>query len=480
MDELWTLDAVSRSFKEMIGARLVSDSKPPIWSMLSWVWLRLAGTYDAATMRLLPLVFSLLAIGAPLLGAVRLRSLRPAMLVMAALMALSLSAVHFATELRSYSMMIACGSAASVVWAGLLSGDLSRHGRWIFLFAFLGAMAGFAHYYGHLLYVGELGILGLLWVRAVPRRPLGILLAWGGLSLVPIALWYALTRAWFPTQPVAGAPEWSIVQTWLSHSLGPVTNVVANQVGVETLLAVISAAAIGGAVLVGVQARRTPERVGRAHQVGAAALAVVAAGVVGAWTASLILPPSMNFRNLAGLLPALLLGIACAATPGRAEGPGRWGGAAVVAVWIAASAAVIGQFGVTSLAPPWQIDAGYRETVRLLVASARETPAPALIGLKMPWDWHGQWDAAIRSELGDPPAESGAPVPLAVRWIMDVGELQSSDVPSGPLIAFTDASDSRSVALFAWLQEVRVDCEPSLIGGLGFGVVNVVRCPGGP
>jgi hypothetical protein len=101
-----------------------------------------------------------------------------------------------------------------------------------------------------------------------------------------------------------------------------------------------------------------------------------------------------------------------------------------------------------------------------------------LIGLEMPWDWHGHWDAAVRAELGEPPAESGDPVPLEVRWILNVEELRVSGLPEAPLIVFTDASDERSAELFAWLQEVRADCQPAVVGGPGYGVVSLVRCPG--
>jgi hypothetical protein len=213
-------------------------------------------------------------------------------------------------------------------------------------------------------------------------------------------------------------------------------------------------------------------------QVAASAFVVVAGGVAGAWIASLILPPSMNYRNLSALLPALLLTVAGVATLGRADGPARWTGAAVVSAWLLAAAMMIGPFGVAALAPPWQAEAGYRATVRALLDSTDEDAAPALIGLKMPWDWHGQWDAAIRAELGEPPVESDAPTPLAVRWILDVQELQSTGLPASPLIVFTDAIDARSVALFAWLQEARAGCESALLGGPGYGVISVVSCPG--
>jgi hypothetical protein len=108
----------------------------------------------------------------------------------------------------------------------------------------------------------------------------------------------------------------------------------------------------------------------------------------------------------------------------------------------------------------------------------QESPPPALIGLKMPWDWRGHWDAALRAELGEPPAESDDPVPLDVRWILDVQELRATGLPAAPLIVFTDAGDERSVALFAWLQEARAGCQSAALGGPGYGIVTVVRCPG--
>jgi len=487
LDELWTLDAVSRSFKEMIGARLVSDSKPPLWTVLSWVWLRAAGTYDPATMRLLPLGFGLAAIAAPVLGAVKMPPLRSTMLVLAALTALSLFPLAYSVELRSYSMMIAFGTAATVVWAGLLAGDLPRRGGWIFLFALTGALAGFSHYYGHLLYLGQLLALALAWAPTRPRRPLGILLGWGGVSLVPVIAWYGLTSRWFPTEPVAAAPSWSPVQTWLAYGFGPVSNLLANHApgypypdkpfGAETILFALTAVLILGGAALGLRTRCGAKPLQRTVVVGGGALFVIAFGVAVAWVASILLPPSMNYRNLAALLPALFLAVACAFTLGQSERTKRWSGAAVVGVWMIASVVLIAQFGVAALTPRWQAEAGYRATVRTLLAATREEPAVALIGLKLPWDWHGEWDAAARAELRLPPSESNDPAPLDVRWILDVQELRPSGLSDSPLIVFTDARDQRSVDLFGWVQEVRAGCERVVIGGPGFGAIDLLRCP---
>jgi uncharacterized membrane protein len=486
LDELWTLDAVSRSFKEMIGARLVSDQSPPLFTVLAWLWLRLVGTYDTATMRLLPLVLGSLAIVAPLAGAVRMPSLRPALLVMAALFGLSLFALQYDVEIRAYSTMVGLGAISTVVWAGLLVGGLPRSGRWIFTFALTGALAGFAHYYGNFPYVVELALLAATWLRAPSRRPLVVLLGWGALSLLPVVAWVVLTQRWFPNHAVAPAPSVAVINSWAEYALTPVASMLRERPpgyftfisGFGGLILVGVGLLIGAVAIFGLRRRASGWDVSPSARVGSNAAVVVVVSLALAWIASVVRPPSMNVRNLAALLPALYLALAAVATLGRPGRRDRQTGAAVVAVWTAATLLLVGRFGVAAAAPPWHVEAGYRATVQALLASRGEEPAPVLIGLEMPWDWHGQWDAAVRAELGEPPAESDDPVPLEVRWILDVRELRAAGLPAAPLIVFTDAADERSEALFAWLTEARAGCQSTVMGGPGYGVVSVVRCPG--
>lgn len=486
LDELWTLDAVSRSFKEMIGARLVSDQSPPLFTVLTWLWLQVTGTYDASAMRLLSIGLGSLAIFAPIVGASRLRSMRPALLVMAALAALSLFPLQYAIELRAYSMMIGLSTVSTVVWVGLLTGDLPRSGRWIFVFALTGALAGFAHYYGNLPYVAELALLAGSWVRAKPRRPLYTLLGWGSLSLMPVFAWFVLTQRWFRNQAVAPPPSVAEISTWVEYAFSPVTTVFRQQPpgyadgsgGSGVLFMLAAALIIAAAALLGRNRHVWSLDGRRSVQVGTYALLALAMGLAVAWVASVVRPPSMNVRNLAALLPLLFLAVGCAATPARSERANRLTGGAVIAVWVMAAMALIVQFGVAALTPPWQAQGGYRATVQALLASTHETPPPALIGLELPWDWHGHWDAAVNAELGRPHMEPSDPAPLNVRWILDVQELRLSGLPASPLIVFTDADDQRSLDLFAWLEEARSGCQTTLLGGPGFGVVSLLRCPG--
>ena len=486
LDELWTLDAVSRSFTEMVGARLVSDQSPPAWTSLSWLWLRLAGTYDETAMRSLPLVFGMVAVAAPLLGAVRMRRLRPALLVMTALMALSLMAVQYSVEMRAYAFTMALGSVATVVWAGLLTGSLPRTGRWIFTMALAGALVGFAHYYGNLLHVGLLGVLAVAWLRLDPRRPLYVLAGWGALSLVPVAAWYLATRHWSPGIAVAPEPGLGEIRTWTQYGYAPLANLLSGQspgyadggpgTGLAVLLVVVLV--LAGGLLLGFVTGRRPSLDGPAPAVpvGVSALAVVVVAVGAAWVLSLLLPPSMNARNLSAVVPALFLATACAATSARRRSR-QWAATALVTgAWLSAATVYTALHGVDDLAPPWHREAGYEAAAELVVASQGDGSGARLVGLKQAWDWHGDWDAVIRSETGAGPASPTDPEPLPVQWVLDVGDPALASLRGRPVVAFAYASDGRATDLVAWAQDAAGPCVVRTFGGPGVGEVVLADC----
>ena len=492
LDELWTLDAVSRSFKEMFGARLMPEGvfHPPLWSVVNWGWLRVVGTYDAEAVRLLPFSFSVAAIAAPLLGAIRLAPLRLALVLMAAVTALSLFNVQYAVELRSYSMMIAFGSAATVIWAGLLTGGLPRRAGWLFAFCLTGALAGFSHYYGHFLYAAEGATLLVTLLVSGKRGPARWLLAWGALSLAPLTVWLAFTSRPYSDPGVAGLPNWPTVQAWLAYAFGPASNVIAGRpaghlahgsfFGIETVAFGLTAAAILGATLRRVRSDRDTRPPSPVVTAGGWALLVVILGVASAWLASLVLPPSMNVKNLAALSPALFLAVACAATSSRSVAINRIAAGAITSLWAIFWALLIYRFGITSAAPSWHVEAGYSDTAQILIAATQEKDPPAFIGLEFPWAWHGEWDAVLRSELDRPPVESSSdPPPLQVRWISDVSDLQSSGIPATPLIVFTgvDLNDPRWLEVSTWITQVRAGCEEAVLGGPGYGATRLLRCP---
>lgn len=489
LDELWTLDAASRSFKEMVGARLVSDQSPPVWTSLSWLWLHLAGTYDSVVMRTPAMVFGLAAVAAPLIGAIRMRALRPALLLMGALLALSLLTVQYSVEMRSYSFVVAMGTIATVVWAGLLTGCLPRTWHWILAMTFIGAIGGFAHYYGNLLYVGLLAVLAVAWIRLSPRKPLFVLVGWGAVSLMPVVAWFLVTRRWSPGIAVAPEPGLGEIQTWTQYSYAPLSNLLAGQSpgyanGTRStglaILGAVGVTLVAGLIAAGLARKRDPQRTGTSASValGSSALVVIALAVGGAWVLSILLPPSMNARNLGALSPALFLATACALTSARRRA-GQWTGAAVATgVWLSAAVVFAAVNGVTALAPPWQLAAGYRSVAEVLITSQVDEVPPRLVGLEQAWSWHGDWDAVIRAQTGAPPATPAEPGPLPVQWVLDAGELESEPVVSQPLIAFASVSDARTSGLLAWAEKVAGPCDVTTYGGPGVGTAIVADCPG--
>ncbi|HEX7490432.1 MAG TPA: hypothetical protein VF337_01870 [Candidatus Limnocylindrales bacterium] len=484
LDELWTLDAVSRSFTDMARARLVSDQSPPLWTTLTWVWLHLVGTYDAASMRTLAAAFSCFGVAAPIVGAIRMPSLRPTLLVMASLLASSLFVIQYGVELRAYSMMIGLGAAATVVWVGLLTSALPRSRTWIFAFALVGALAGFGHYYGNILYASELLILLAMLAYQRDWAPARFMLTWGALSLIPVAAWSIATSRWMPNQAVASPPSFFEIQTWFTYAFAPVTNVLANDPpgypdgarGNGVVFAVLIVVSIVAAIVwYALPRNRRTTRIPPAAAAGASAILVVVIGLCVAWSLSLIRPPSMNVRNLAALLPALFLATACACTllPVRA----RWVTASIaVAGLVAANGIFVSNYGVAALAPPWQQQAGYRDAARILISASHESPRPTLIGLNTTWAWHGQWDAAIHAELGAGPAVPSDPEPLAVHWIDDVQNVDPNGMLRGPLLVFSDTQDQRTDDLFAWAERTVGSCTQSTVGGPAYGIISLLRC----
>ena len=490
LDELWTLDAISRNYKEMIGARLLPDQSPPLATSATWVWLQAVGTYDMRAMRALPIALSILGIAAPLYGAIRMPRLRSTLLVMVALLALSAFSIHYSVELRPYAMMVALESWATIIWAGLLTRQLPRTLPYLFAFAAFGALGGLAHYYGNLAYVAESAVLLVGLVRSGDTRITLTHVGLGALSMVPVIGWYIFSRPWAPNEAVAGPPSLATLLTVMDYVLAPLTTALrgtAQGYPITTfrtlmLLAVLGAAAIWIAVR-GIRTRggerldETPTLPGLV----AAALGTIALATAAAFVASLVLPPSMNVRNLAAILPVTLLGIA-AITTATAPRIQSLVGSAVITVVLLAFGVLVTRYGVAALAPPWQQSAGYREAARMLIQASTREPAPQLVGIETSWQWHGQWDAAIRSELESPFAVSSDAAPVPITWIPDTASVAGLQADPDGAILFTDTTDDRWVSALAWARQRYTRCQATTYGGStatggdAFGLIRMVTC----
>jgi hypothetical protein len=490
LDELWTLDAISRTYKEMIGARLVSDQSPPLATSATWLWLQAVGTYDVRAMRAFPIALSILGIAAPLYGAIRMPRLRSTLLVMVALLALSAFSIHYSVELRPYAMMIALESWATVIWAGLVTRQLPRTLPYLFAFAAFGALGGFAHYYGNLAYVAESAVLLVVLARSRDARITLTHVGLGALSMVPVVGWYIFSRPWAPNEAVAGPPSLATLLTLMDYALAPVTTVLRGtaQGYPTTTFATLSLLAVLGAAAIWIVARSNmtrdgdePDEAPTMPRLVGAALGTIALATAAAFVASLVLPPSMNFRNLAAILPITLLGVAAitTATPPRIQSVV---GSAVITVFLLAFGLLVMRYGVAALAPPWQQSAGYRDAARMLIQASTREPAPQLVGVETSWQWHGQWDAAIRSELGSPPAVSSDSPPVPIVWIPDTASIAGLQVDPDGAILFTDTTDDRWVSALAWASQRYIRCQATTYGGStatggdAFGLIRIVTC----
>ena len=484
LDELWTTDAVSRTFKEMIGARLVSDQSPPLWTTSVWAWVRLTGTYSASVLRTWPLVWGLIGIGAFILGGSLLPRLRATLMLTAAALALSLMAIQFSVELRPYSMSMALVSAATVIWAGLLTGQIPARGVWVFWFALAGALAGFAHYYGNLPYLAEATILVVWWFTTQRLRMAAIGAAWAGVSLVPVIAWIAATRRWFPDLAVAPPPSFDTIRAWLVEVLQPIPRLIDPILdgwwSSDRLLVLLVLVSFATGCVQLMRARRSGDRRGAVEAfLTVAALTALVLAFAGAWIVSLIAPPSLNGRNAFIFLPLLLLGLAGAITAARRAWV-RWAAAsAAAAMLVAAMATAWFQWGTTELAPWWHREAGYAPAAQALLDIATEEATPLFLGLEAPWRWHGDWDAILRSLQGSGPADESDPAPLPVTWLGTPADFDARQLPeASPIVLFTAYDAERFEVVLAALEPSAGPCTVEQLGGPQFGVVHLAVCTG--
>lgn len=477
LDELWTLDAITGSYPRFLS-KLVVDQAPPLWTSLALRWQHLTGSYNPVVLRSLSALLSGIAVLAPILGALRMPRLRPALLLVGALMALSVLVVQYAVEFRNYSFLIATSSCAMVIWAGLISQELPATRPWVVAFLLVGSTGGLAHYYGNIAQAALLASLAGYW--AVTRHPaVRFLAGWGLASFTPALGWYVTARPWSPGQAVAAEPSLEELARWLQASFDPVTSLLATWWP-------SSAATAGAAVVVGCLAfllgqgvRVTFRGVATSEWpvglvVGCCAFAALVVGIALSWTLSLLLPPTMNVRNLSALVPVLFAAVACALTAGVHELT-RWATAGLsMLVWLGAAGLLVASHGVAALAPSWQLSAGYRPAVALVLASQQQADPPQLIGVMQAWGWHGDWDAAVAAYSG---AGSAAESPLRrIVWVSGPDDPSLLALDAGELLVFGYADDQRTTALLALLSDQRGACQEARWGEPGYGNVTTATC----
>jgi mannosyltransferase len=160
-DEAITAHLLQMHLGDMLRAIPDSESSPPLYYVLAWLWAQVAGTGEVG-LRALPALFGTATIPVVWAIAGKLAGARAALFA-AALVAVNPMLVWFSQEARAYSLLALLAACSALLWLRAL--EAPRAGR---LLAW-GAVAGLAlatHYYAIFL-VGPQG-LWLAW--RVPGR----------------------------------------------------------------------------------------------------------------------------------------------------------------------------------------------------------------------------------------------------------------------------------------------------------------------
>jgi hypothetical protein len=183
----------------VVRAVLLSDTSPPLYYILLYIWTLTFGTSDIV-LRLFSIAWSLACF--PLIASIARRTGgKRAIIPACAFFALSPLALYFSGEGRMYSLFLFCVVAAA--WASLVlhqdGGSVIRLGLWV-----LASLAGFlTHYFFIFPWMGIVMFLLLQSGKFGRWRLLGCVVLLG-LAMLP---WYAL---------VAGSlSNWRITQGWL-------------------------------------------------------------------------------------------------------------------------------------------------------------------------------------------------------------------------------------------------------------------------
>jgi hypothetical protein len=182
-DEANTALLVHLSPGKMLGLIPQSESTPPLYYCIAWVWARIFG-YGEVGLRSLSALAGVLAVPVAYGAAARLVSIRTGMIA-AALVAFNPLLIWYSQEARSYELLVLFSGLSLLAFAYMLARPSGRAAAgWVVA----SALALATHYYAILIVVPE-----ALWLLVAHRRrrpvQVGVaLVALCGLALIPLAL----------------------------------------------------------------------------------------------------------------------------------------------------------------------------------------------------------------------------------------------------------------------------------------------------
>jgi hypothetical protein len=182
LDEAVTGRLMRLGFGAMVRAIPQSESTPPLYYVLAWVWTRVFGVSEVG-LRSLSAVLGTLTIGLVYCAAARLFD-RRAGIVAAGLVGFAPLMIWYSQEARSYALLVALSAAGLWAFATALDPHAARRSVW--LWAAAASLALATHYFAVFLVGPEL--CWLVWKRRRRALPAaGVVLA-TGLALAPLAI----------------------------------------------------------------------------------------------------------------------------------------------------------------------------------------------------------------------------------------------------------------------------------------------------
>jgi mannosyltransferase len=359
-DEANTAQLVQLSPGKMLGLLPRSESTPPLYYCVAWVWARVWGDGEAG-LRSLSAVAGVLVVPVAYATGARLMT-RRAGLIAAALTACSPLLIWYSQEARSYSLLVLLTALSLLAFVHALQTPTRRI---LALWVIASALALATHYFAAVTVVPE-----AVWLLAQQRRHAAVrvavaIVAAGGLALIPLAI----------SQNGTGHDSWIA-----SASLGLRLRQIVPQFLIGTGAPARTALRDVAIALVAVALARLAVA-GRSEQRGGALVAggLALAGFALSVTLAVVGLDDLITRNIIALwLPATLLvagGLAC--------GRGRGGTLAVV---VAAALCVVGVTAAIGVAADRNLQRpDWRYVARVLgpshsAALLQITPAGGVVG----------------------------------------------------------------------------------------------------
>jgi mannosyltransferase len=178
LDETVTADLMRRSFGGMLDALPDSESAPPLYYVVAWLWAKLWGTGEVG-LRTLSAVFGTATVPVAYAAAARLATRRVGVIV-AALVTVSPLLVWYSQEARVYSLLALLGALS---FLGFVAAWRDPSARNVALWAIASALALLTHYFAIFLIAPEALVLFL-----AGRQRRQVVFALIGLAVVSAAL----------------------------------------------------------------------------------------------------------------------------------------------------------------------------------------------------------------------------------------------------------------------------------------------------